>query len=200
MTQKNCEPTLLDIILENHNEINNGLYSSIPKYEPIKFQFDFHHKVPPINNICKVIIYNKSYLDIIEQQKYPNFTCVHSIHPDFLHDQITRSLERLNVDTIDVYLLHNPEYFLQWAVKDNMPEDEARDMYDDRIRRAFAHLEKEVAKGSVQCTSAMTIRPHFTKNVCVRKMDPPCFWQARVGFVGAIKKPRQLLEVGRSSV
>ncbi len=74
----------------------------------------------------------------------------HSIHPDFLDDQITRSLERLNVDTIDVYLLHNPEYFLQWAVKDNMPEDEARDMYDDRIRRAFAQLEKEVAKGRIK--------------------------------------------------
>jgi aryl-alcohol dehydrogenase-like predicted oxidoreductase len=74
----------------------------------------------------------------------------HSVHPDFLHDQITRSLERLNVDTIDVYLLHNPEYFLQWAVKDNMPEDEARNIYDERIRRAFAQLEKEVAKGRIR--------------------------------------------------
>lgn len=74
----------------------------------------------------------------------------HSLHPDFLHDQITRSLERLQCETIDVYLLHNPEYFLQWAVKDNMPEDEARTIYDDRIRRAFAQLEKEVAKGRIK--------------------------------------------------
>jgi aryl-alcohol dehydrogenase-like predicted oxidoreductase len=74
----------------------------------------------------------------------------HSLHPDFLHDQITRSLERLQLETIDVYLLHNPEYFLQWAVKDNMPEEEARTIYDDRIRRAFAQLEKEVAKGHIR--------------------------------------------------
>jgi aryl-alcohol dehydrogenase-like predicted oxidoreductase len=74
----------------------------------------------------------------------------HSMHPDFLSDQITRSLERLGLETIDVYLLHNPEYFLQWAVKDNMPEDEARDIYEERIAKAFAHLEKEVAGGRIK--------------------------------------------------
>jgi hypothetical protein len=73
----------------------------------------------------------------------------HSIHPDFLADQITRSLERLELETIDAYLLHNPEYFLQWAVKDNMPEDEARDIYEERIAKAFAHLETEVATGRI---------------------------------------------------
>ena len=65
--------------------------------------------------------------ELAEVVKYTN-NLWHSIHPDFLADQITRSLERMNVDTIDAYLLHNPEYFLQWAVKDNMPEDEAREM------------------------------------------------------------------------
>lgn len=74
----------------------------------------------------------------------------HSIHPDFLEDQITRSLERLNLDTIDCYLLHNPEYFLQWAVRDNMPEDEAREIYEERILRAFDHLEREVTDGRIQ--------------------------------------------------
>jgi aryl-alcohol dehydrogenase-like predicted oxidoreductase len=74
----------------------------------------------------------------------------HSIHPDFLSDQITRSLERLNLETIDVYLLHNPEYYIQWAIKDRIPEDEARDTYETRIQKAFAYLESEVKRGRIK--------------------------------------------------
>ncbi len=74
----------------------------------------------------------------------------HSIHPNFLKDQITRSLERLNLETIDVYLLHNPEYYIQSAVKDGIPEDEARDIYESRIQKAFAYLETEVVQGRIK--------------------------------------------------
>ena len=74
----------------------------------------------------------------------------HSIHPDFLKDQITRSLERLQLETIDVYLLHNPEYYIQHAIKESIPEDEARDEYERRIRQAFAYLEEEVKLGRIQ--------------------------------------------------
>lgn len=74
----------------------------------------------------------------------------HSIHPDFLKDQITRSLERLQLETIDVYLLHNPEYYIQHAVKENIPEDEARDEYERRIKKAFTYLEEEVKLGRIQ--------------------------------------------------
>jgi aryl-alcohol dehydrogenase-like predicted oxidoreductase len=74
----------------------------------------------------------------------------HSIHPDFLKDQITRSLDRLQLETIDVYLLHNPEYYIQHAIKENIPEDEARDEYERRIKKAFAYLEEEVAEGRIQ--------------------------------------------------
>jgi aryl-alcohol dehydrogenase-like predicted oxidoreductase len=74
----------------------------------------------------------------------------HSIHPDFLKDQITRSLERLQLETIDVYLLHNPEYYIQHAIKESIPEDEARDEYERRIKKAFAYLEEEVKLGRIQ--------------------------------------------------
>ncbi len=74
----------------------------------------------------------------------------HSIHPDFLKDQITRSLERLQLETIDVYLLHNPEYYIQHAIKESIPEDEARDEYERRIKKAFAYLEEEVQLGRIQ--------------------------------------------------
>jgi aryl-alcohol dehydrogenase-like predicted oxidoreductase len=74
----------------------------------------------------------------------------HSIHPDFLKDQITRSLERLGLETIDVYLLHNPEYYIQAAVRERMPEDEARDIYEARIAKALAYLETEVSAGRIK--------------------------------------------------
>ncbi|MEP7233996.1 MAG: aldo/keto reductase, partial [Ignavibacteriota bacterium] len=74
----------------------------------------------------------------------------HSIHPDFLKDQLTRSLERLQLETIDVYLLHNPEYYIQAAVKEGIPEDEARDTYELRIIKAFTYLESEVEAGRIK--------------------------------------------------
>ena len=74
----------------------------------------------------------------------------HCIHPDFLDDQLTRSLERLNLETLDVYLLHNPEYYLSWAQRRPIPLDEARQTYYQRIRLAFDFLEQAVADGRIQ--------------------------------------------------
>lgn len=37
----------------------------------------------------------------------------HSIHPEFLKSQIDQSLARMKLNSIDVYLLHNPEYYFQ---------------------------------------------------------------------------------------
>ncbi|MCA9942740.1 MAG: aldo/keto reductase [Ardenticatenaceae bacterium] len=74
----------------------------------------------------------------------------HCIHPDFLDDQLTRSLERLNVATVDAFLLHNPEYYLSWAQRRPLPLDEARQTYYQRIRLAFEFLEQAVADGRIQ--------------------------------------------------
>ncbi len=74
----------------------------------------------------------------------------HSTHPDFLRDQITDSLERLRLDTIDVYLLHNPEYYIEWALGEGSAPGEVRDEYNRRIKQAFAYLETEVERGRIQ--------------------------------------------------
>jgi aryl-alcohol dehydrogenase-like predicted oxidoreductase len=74
----------------------------------------------------------------------------HCIHPDFLDDQIGRSLDRLGLDTLDGYLLHNPEYYLGWAHKHGIDPDRARQEYDRRIDRAFRHLEREVRRGRIR--------------------------------------------------
>lgn len=73
----------------------------------------------------------------------------HCIHPEFLEDQLVRSLERLNLETIDFYLLHNPEYFLEWAANNHLEPDEARIEYYRRISTAFGYLEEQVKKGRI---------------------------------------------------
>ena len=74
----------------------------------------------------------------------------HCIHPEFLTDQLSRSLARLGLETIDVYLLHNPEYFFGRVLKERPPSDRSRAEYERRIENAFRHLETEVAKGRIR--------------------------------------------------
>jgi aryl-alcohol dehydrogenase-like predicted oxidoreductase len=74
----------------------------------------------------------------------------HCIHPDFLKDQLNRSLERLKLKTLDFYLLHNPEYYLGWAHKNGHALEAARSEYYRRIRNAFNYLETEVVRGRLR--------------------------------------------------
>ncbi len=89
---------------------------------------------------------NKPFQDLVEYQK----GLEHCIHPEFLEDQMQRSLERLGIETIDVYLLHNPEYYLKWAKNNNIDTEVARKEYYSRIKTAFEHLEKEVQNGRIK--------------------------------------------------
>jgi aryl-alcohol dehydrogenase-like predicted oxidoreductase len=74
----------------------------------------------------------------------------HCIHPEFIAAQLTESLHRLNLETLDVYLLHNPEYYLGAAHKNGLALDTARQEYLRRIRLAFVHLESEVKQGRIR--------------------------------------------------
>jgi len=87
------------------------------------------------------------YKEIVEY----NDKLWHCIHPDFLKDQITFSLQRMNVQRVDAYLLHNPEYFLDSPVSVELSLDELRHEYYVRIKRAFEYLETEVEKGRIGC-------------------------------------------------
>ena len=75
--------------------------------------------------------------------------CWHCIHPEFLADQLTRSLERLRLRRLDVCLLHNPEYFLSDAAHQRADTRESRDEFYHRVTAAFAHLEEEVRAGRI---------------------------------------------------
>lgn len=74
----------------------------------------------------------------------------HCIHPDFIEAQLTQSLERLNLQTLDVLLLHNPEYYLSWASKLDVPLEPIRDEYYRRMAVAFDYLETEVKNGRIR--------------------------------------------------
>lgn len=88
-------------------------------------------------------------------QPFPELVTVsegleHCVHPEFIALQLTESLNRLGLGTIDAYLLHNPEYYLGWAHQIGMEPDVARREYHRRIRQAFVHLESEAAKGRIR--------------------------------------------------
>lgn len=74
----------------------------------------------------------------------------HCISPDFICDQLDRQLGRLYQNYIDVYLLHNPEYYLGWAKKNKIELSDAREIYYKRIRKAFIFLEEKVNEGKIK--------------------------------------------------
>lgn len=73
----------------------------------------------------------------------------HCIHPDFMRDQLERSLQRLRRTSLGCYLIHNPEYFLLDALNKGMERTEALDSMNDRLYRAFVALEAAVAEGKI---------------------------------------------------
>ncbi len=65
----------------------------------------------------------------------------HCLHPAFLQNQINQSLKNLQVDTIDLYYLHNPETQLSVV---------GSDTFYKRMEKAFELLEANVDQGKIQ--------------------------------------------------
>ena len=124
----------------------------------------------------------------------------HCIHPDFLQDQLTRSLERLKLQTLDVFLLHNPEYYLGWALKNGFSTDDAQAEYCRRIEKAFRHLEAEVAEGRIQWYGissntfpAASSDPQFT---CLERVWGIAESISKEHHFGVVQLPMNLFETG----
>ena len=74
----------------------------------------------------------------------------HCIHPEYLADQLTLSLDRLGLTTLDICLLHNPEYFLSEAAHHEGGDLMiAREAFYRRIEQAFTFFESQVAAGRI---------------------------------------------------
>ena len=71
----------------------------------------------------------------------------HCIHPDFLKNQLTNSLTKLQLKKVDIYLLHNPEYFLTYS--DISSDEDKKEEYYRRIKLAFEYLESEIKNGRI---------------------------------------------------
>ena len=65
----------------------------------------------------------------------------HCMTPNFLKDQLGRSLKNLGVECVDVYYLHNPETQLSEVSKEE---------FLNRVREAFTFLESAVEAGEIQ--------------------------------------------------
>ena len=72
----------------------------------------------------------------------------HCIHPSFLKDQISESLRRMKCGYLDVFFLHNPEYFLMYSTERDLSK--VRKEYYGRLRAAFEHLEEEIKAGRIR--------------------------------------------------
>lgn len=71
----------------------------------------------------------------------------HSMAPRFLESQVEQSLENLQLETLDVYYLHNPET--------QLGEIEKEEFYR-RVRAAFEKLEAMVSQGKIRTYGAAT--------------------------------------------
>lgn len=135
--------------------------------------------------------------------------CWHCIHPDYLEEQLARCLERLRLATLDVLLLHNPEYFL--GVSDVAPNDLAahRDEFYRRIESAFSFLERQVEAGVISfygvSSNTLVLPSDDPRSVCLHRL-----WHAagraaeRVGAseprFAVVQMPLNLLEPGALEV
>ncbi len=89
---------------------------------------------------------DETFSDIV---KYSDHV-YHCIDPEFMRDQLTYSLDRLNRDELDCYLIHNPEYFLLDAINKGVEEERRLDEMQRRIFDVFVALEQEVQKGRIK--------------------------------------------------
>ncbi len=91
----------------------------------------------------------------------------HCMHPSFLADQLTRSLDRLGLATLDACLLHNPEYYLKDAHERSYGTIEKRRAeFYRRLTEAFAYLETEVRAGRLRSYGV-------SSNTCAASADDP---------------------------
>jgi aryl-alcohol dehydrogenase-like predicted oxidoreductase len=66
---------------------------------------------------------------------------MHCMAPAYLENQIERSRQNLDLETLDLFYLHNPESQLA---------DVSRDEFHHRLKDAFAMLEKQVETGKLR--------------------------------------------------
>lgn len=127
-------------------------------------------------------------------------TLSHCIAPEFLADQITESIARLEGVGIDTLLLHNPEYFLK--------ESPDHREYYRRIEAAFRHLEKECDQGRIRSygVSSNTFiepreHPEYTSlELCLEIAEKIAHETGRPHRFNTVQFPLNLFETGAAQL
>jgi len=133
--------------------------------------------------------------------------CWHCIHPAFIIDQLNRTLDRTRLERIDVYLLHNPEYYLLDAQRNGseLSLDARREVFYERLERAFECMEAQVQGGKIGCYGVSS----NTLNAPVARPDGTSLTRMleiaeRVGgpshHFAVIQCPLNLLEMGAAVI
>ncbi|KAK9759628.1 hypothetical protein K7432_017184 [Basidiobolus ranarum] len=118
-------------------------------------------------------------------------TAGHSIHPDFLKQQITSSLERLGLDKIDIFMLNNPERILQ-----SQDKIISKSTLYQQIAVAFESLDEEVREGRIGgygiCSNAMGL-PGSIEHLSLMELFKNCGSKFSDNFL-AVQSPFNLFE------
>ncbi len=94
--------------------------------------------------------------------------CYHSIKKEFVHEQLSRSLQRLESQQIEAYLIHNPEYYILDAIKNGVEKEEYLSNMFTQIYEAFLALEEEIQKGRIKSYG-------ISSNAFAKPKDAPDF-------------------------
>ena len=120
-------------------ELIGSVLKEYPNFQPIIVTKAGYIQGNNINVLEDLNNKNLAIEDLVDISE----TLKHSIHPDFLENQLDQSLKRLQKDSVDYFLLHNPEYYFQ-------SENPTQDEYYARLKKAFIYCEEEVKKGRIK--------------------------------------------------
>eukprot|EP00929_Paragymnodinium_shiwhaense_P061380 TRINITY_DN30653_c0_g1_i1.p1 TRINITY_DN30653_c0_g1~~TRINITY_DN30653_c0_g1_i1.p1 ORF type:complete len:715 (+),score=223.24 TRINITY_DN30653_c0_g1_i1:93-2237(+) len=95
-----------------------------------------------ISKVGNVLGKQTQFKEGVKNMTQLNDNLWHCISPEWIEQEITRSLERLRLQCLDCVLLHCPEVE---GKGEGVDEDEVY----RRLKEAFAHLESEVKKGRI---------------------------------------------------
>jgi hypothetical protein len=103
--------------------------------------------------------------DDFESRVDSNF--IHNLNPEFLKQDITDSLIRLGLDSIDSYIIQDPDYFFN---RDNVKKEAKvvqKKLFYDYLLELFVYLETEVKRGRLSsygiCFDNFVFRDDFVE-------------------------------------
>ena len=120
-------------------ELIGSVLSEFPEFNPIIVTKAGYIQGKNLKTLEELNSQGKALEDLVDLGE----TLKHSIHPDFLKSQLDQSLKRLKRDSVEYFLLHNPEYYFQL-------EGASKDEYYSRLKKAFLYCEEEVARGRIK--------------------------------------------------